>query len=85
MCTGLLTEAGPDADVYALMGVIQQARHRTEEARRHLERALYLSPNHREALLHLLLLHEQRGDVERAGVLRLRLERIERAGSVSDV
>jgi chemotaxis protein methyltransferase WspC len=75
LCTGLLTEAGPDADVYALMGVIQQARHQTEEARRHLERAIYLAPNHREALLHLLLLHEQRGDAERAGVLRLRLER----------
>jgi chemotaxis protein methyltransferase WspC len=75
LCAGLLQEAGPDPDVYALMGVIQQARHLTEEARHHLERALYLSPNHREALFHLLLLHQQRGDVERAAVLRRRLER----------
>jgi chemotaxis protein methyltransferase WspC len=81
LCDRLLAESGPDADTYALMGVIQQARHLTEEARRHLERALYLAPNHREALFHLLLLHEQRGDAERAGVLRRRLER---AGSVSD-
>jgi chemotaxis protein methyltransferase WspC len=75
LCAGLLREAGPDPDVYALMGVIQQARHQTEEARQLLERALYLSPNHREALFHLLLLHQQRGDVERAAVLRRRLER----------
>ena len=75
LCVGLLEGAGPDADVYALMGVIQQARHLTEEARQHLERALYLAPNHREALFHLLLLHQQRGDVERAAVLRRRLER----------
>ena len=75
LCVGLLAEAGPNADVYALMGVIQQARHLTDEARQHLERALYLAPNHHEALFHLLLLHQQGGDVERALVVRRRLER----------
>lgn len=75
LCLGLLAEAGPNADVYALMGVIQQARHLTDEARQHLERALYLAPNHHEALFHLLLLHQQGGDMERALVVRRRLER----------
>ena len=75
LCVGLLEEAGPDADIYALLGVIQQARHLTDEARQHLERALYLAPNHHEALFHLLLLHQERGDEARALVLRRRLER----------
>jgi len=77
-CQSLLASAGPTADVYALMGIIQQARHEHSESKRSFEKSLYLDPQHREALLHLMLLCEQQGAHDQARVLR---QRIERAGS----
>ncbi len=77
-CQSLLTTAEPTADVYALMGLIQQARHEIIESKRSFEKALYLDPQHSEALLHLMLLCEQQGAHDQARVLR---QRLERAGS----
>jgi chemotaxis protein methyltransferase WspC len=75
-CRAFLARKGPSAEAYSLLGVIHTARQEPEEAVRCLERALYLDPGHREALLHLMLLREQQGQLERAARLRRRLERI---------
>jgi chemotaxis protein methyltransferase WspC len=74
-CRAHLAAHGPSADLCSLQGTIHQARHETTEARQCFERALYLQPDHPEALLHLMLLARQQGDQERASLLRTRLER----------
>jgi chemotaxis protein methyltransferase WspC len=74
-CRALLDRAGPSADVYSLMGVVLQARGEAEEANRCFQKALYLRPDHREALTHLMLLAQRDGDAPRADLLRRRLER----------
>ncbi|HEV3444491.1 MAG TPA: CheR family methyltransferase [Gemmataceae bacterium] len=72
-CTAHLDRAGPSASAYSLLGVLRQAHRDEDEARRCFEKALYLDPNHDEALTHLMLLHQQRGDAGRAAILRQRL------------
>jgi chemotaxis protein methyltransferase WspC len=75
MCREHLTRSGPSADMYSLMGVIQQARHERAEAVTCFQRALYLDPNHRDSLMHLMLLYQEQGGEEQAGRLRQRFAR----------
>jgi chemotaxis protein methyltransferase WspC len=75
LCRLCLSHSGPSADVYSLMGIVAQAQHDTTEAVRCFQKALYLEPEHGEALLHLMLLHEQQGQPARASLLRRRLQR----------
>jgi chemotaxis protein methyltransferase WspC len=74
-CQAQLEQAGPSADLFSLMGVIHQARREEAEAVACFRKALYLEPNHDEALLHLMLLYQQKGDEAGAALLRRRLER----------
>jgi len=76
MCETELASGKPSSDLYALVGVIQQAMQETEKAEKAFARALYLDPAHQEALTHLMILTEGRGD--RAGAERLR-QRLSRA------
>jgi chemotaxis protein methyltransferase WspC len=77
-CQASLQEGGPSADAYSLLGVIQQARGDRDGAAASFRKALYLAPDHREALTHAMLLSAQRGDAGQAAALR---ERIKRVGS----
>jgi len=74
-CTAHLDRAGPSASTYALLGILRQARHEKDEATRCFEKALYLEPDHDEALTHLMVLCQQLGENDRAANLRRRLER----------
>jgi len=67
-----LIDAGPTADAFSLQGVIHQARGQSVAAAEAFRKALYLDPNHREALAHSLAL----ADDSRAAVLRDRLARL---------
>jgi chemotaxis protein methyltransferase WspC len=78
---GELLAAGPSAEVYSLMGVVHQARQERPEAARCFERALYLQPDHAEALEHLMLLYQLQGDGPRAALLRRRLLRCGAGGN----
>lgn len=73
-CRAYLKDAGPGADAFSLLGVILQARGDTDEAGDAFRKALYLAPQHREALTHAMLLAAERGDTTRARILRVRLE-----------
>jgi chemotaxis protein methyltransferase WspC len=74
-------QAGPSAELCSLTGVIHQARHDLAAAVHSFRQALYLEPDHPEALVHLMLLHEQQGDAGQAAALRTRLGRLaERTG-----
>src|SRR5262249_8411487 len=74
-CRSHLGRAGPSADAYSLPGVSQHAHGRPAEAADAFRRALYLDPDHREALTHAMLLAAGRGDAGRAAELRQRLAR----------
>lgn len=75
-CSALLRARPTLADGHALMGVLAAANGQPDEARAHLSRALYLDPEHRDSLSHLLLLAEQAGDLTQAARLRARLRRM---------
>jgi chemotaxis protein methyltransferase WspC len=75
-----LQEAGPSAETYALLGILKQAVHEEDEALRCFEKALYLDPSHAEALMHLRFLYLQRGDLDRAELLRRRLRKKQTRG-----
>jgi chemotaxis protein methyltransferase WspC len=79
-CQAHLVRCGPSAALFSLMGVIHQARHDRDEAGRCFRKALYLQPDHPEALLHLMLLCQEQGDGAQAALLRLRLARIAPGG-----
>ncbi|QDU22690.1 CheR family methyltransferase [Urbifossiella limnaea] len=71
--------AGPSAEWYSLLGVIDLAAGRAGDAESSFRRALYLDPDHREALTHLAMLCDRRGDAGPASGLRRRLARLPEA------
>jgi chemotaxis protein methyltransferase WspC len=79
-CQTQLAARGPTAEVYAMLGIIHKARRDDIESKRCFEKALYLEPNHSEAILHLMLLYEQEGAHPQAALLRTRLKRAGRGG-----
>jgi chemotaxis protein methyltransferase WspC len=79
-CQSHLKGAGPSADAYSLLGVLQQARGDASAAAASFRKALYLAPDHREALTHAMLLSAQRGDAAQSAALRERLLRADPGG-----
>jgi chemotaxis protein methyltransferase WspC len=63
------------ADLLALMGTTYDAINEQSRAEACYRRALYLEPSHADALLHLALLMERRGDAAAATRLRTRARR----------
>ncbi|HJZ56299.1 MAG TPA: CheR family methyltransferase [Gemmataceae bacterium] len=78
ICERRIQTGPPSADLFALLGVIHLAAGRRTDAADALRKALYLDPDHHEALTHMIVVHEQRGEPERAAGLRRRLARVER-------
>jgi chemotaxis protein methyltransferase WspC len=66
---------GPSAPAYVLLGLIRQAAGNAAQAEHCFGRAVYLQPDHYEALIHLPLLLEHRGETAVATVLRQRAQR----------
>lgn len=76
LCEQHLRNAGPDAAAYYLQGVIADARQHADIALQLYRKAIYLQPDHREALLHLAALLAAQGDVAGAQRMQERAERI---------
>lgn len=74
-CEQHITEWGPSADAYGLLGMIRNAAGTEQAAIEAFNRALYLEPSHHSSLIHLALLHERRGDRAIAANFRRRAER----------
>ena len=72
LCETCMRAHGPSAPAYVLLGLIRQAGGNAEQAEHCFGRAVYLQPDHHEALVHLALLMEHRGDTAMAAVLRQR-------------
>ncbi len=75
LCESSMRAHGPSAQAYVLLGLIRQAAGSPAQAEHCFGRALYLQPDHYEALVHLALLLEHRGETTMAAVLRQRAQR----------
>jgi chemotaxis protein methyltransferase WspC len=64
------------AEACFMLGLLSERRHEQQAAETYLRRAVYLDPNHYEALCHLALLAEGRGSESIARALRQRAERV---------
>ncbi len=74
-CERILSQQGPSADIYHLLGVVRDADGKRDLAAECYRRAVYLDPNHVEALTHLALLSDIEGDSTAAQRLRVRAQR----------
>lgn len=74
-CEALLTAQDDQADAYYLLGLIRESTGNLDEAEQLLRKAVYLDPAHHEALVHLGIICEQRGDNTNAGRFRERASR----------
>jgi chemotaxis protein methyltransferase WspC len=77
VCESHLRQHGPSAEAYYLLGLVKDAAGE-ETALDFYRKALYLEPNHFEALWHMALLLEKNGDTAAAASYRRRAERAER-------
>jgi chemotaxis protein methyltransferase WspC len=74
LCAEILSRDPSNCKAHYLRGVVLQAQGLLSEAQRSLEKALYLEPKHYEALIHMMLLSEQRGDQTAAANYRRRAQ-----------
>jgi chemotaxis protein methyltransferase WspC len=76
LCEAQLREHGPSAQAFYLLGLICSAEGRLYAADRCYRKALYLESGHHDALVHLALLLEQRGETREAKLLRSRAQKL---------
>ena len=80
-CLKAVEECPGDADRHHLLGLVQEALGDMDQARKSFQRAVYLDPDHEEALLCLSLLAARIKDEKGAAAYRNRLERVRRRRS----
>ena len=78
LCESLLRQDGPCASAYFLLGLVHDAGRDADNAREFFGKAVYLDPDHCEALVNLALLAERQGRGDEARLLRQRAERAAR-------
>lgn len=76
LCETELQQSGPSADLFFLFGLVRGASGMDGEAATCYRKALYLKPDHYEALVHLALLAKKLGDRDEARVLDERVRRV---------
>ena len=76
LCEAHLAEDPINAETYFLLGQVYQAGGNEQQAEQYFQKAIYLNPQHYEALLHLALLKEYYGDQKSAAILRQRIQRL---------
>lgn len=77
MCERLLLENGANADAYCLLGVVLHGLENLQRAEECFDRAIYLDGRCYDAVVHLALIKEHRGDSAGAEILRRRADRIQ--------
>jgi chemotaxis protein methyltransferase WspC len=75
-CQSYLYDNSTNAEAYVLLGQVYQAQRLELEAEKCFQKAIYLDPKNSEALLHLTLLREEKGDIATANILRQRWQRL---------
>ena len=79
ICETYLKENNTSVEAYILLGEVYQGKGMEKNAEQCFQKAIYLAPNNYDALLHLTLLTEHRGDIAKAAVLRQRIQRLEKS------
>ncbi|MGH8519143.1 MAG: CheR family methyltransferase [Panacagrimonas sp.] len=69
-CESFLERYGPHAMAFYLLGLVCDAQGDPDAAAAHYRKVLYLEPAHHEALVHLAMILERKGDAAGARVLR---------------
>jgi chemotaxis protein methyltransferase WspC len=82
-CEQYLSNHPPAAQVFYWLGLLSDVAGSALEAQGHYRKALYLEPQHPQALMHLAALLESQGDSAGARRLQARAARSERADSES--
>lgn len=72
-----------NVELYTLLGTLYQTKAENNQAEQYFRKALYLNPNHYEALLHLALLKEHRGDIAGANILQQRLKKLQQTSELN--
>ncbi len=75
LCLKHIELYGADPEAYFLLGLVQHANKEEGRAKEYFLKAVYLQPDHYEALICLALLAEQQGDAEQAELYRRRAMR----------
>lgn len=75
LCETHLLQHGPDAQAFYLLALMREAVGESGEAEALLRKAIYLEPQHYEALTHLAVLLQQRGDGANAELMQQRASR----------
>ena len=78
LCQVFLGENPVHAEAHFLMGLIHEALHNDDKAEAFFNKAIYLNPEHVEALNHLAFIESRRGNENGAERLRQRAQRISR-------
>jgi chemotaxis protein methyltransferase WspC len=78
-CEGHLQQQGASSEAYYLLGLVRDALGDRQNALECYRKAVYLEPEHVEALLHLALVSEKAGDRAAAQRLRERARRIDQS------
>lgn len=79
LCAAKLSADNACVDAYYLLGVVREAMGDRAGAAELFRKAVYLDPDHHEALIHLALLAETEGNHAAAAILKQRAERAARA------
>jgi len=74
-CERFLKDHPSNKEAYCLMGLISLGLDSFDQAEDFFQRALYLDPCHYEALLHVGLLYQKKGDRARASIIEDRMRR----------
>ncbi len=82
-CEQACSDNPGSADGYALLGAILMAEGNAVAAGNAFRKSLYLAPDHPDALSHLVVLAERRGDADQADALRRRLARLSNRGGTA--
>ncbi len=76
LCQEHIKQTPLDSDAHNLMGEIYQAQGEISMAIQSFQKALYLNPKHYPALVHLMLIKQQQGDISGAMILKQRIDRL---------
>jgi chemotaxis protein methyltransferase WspC len=79
LCERVIAESGATPEAYYLLGIVGNAAGNRDEALACFNKAVYLDPRHHDALVHLALLHEERGEHTAAANFKRRAERARRS------
>ncbi|MCX5806504.1 MAG: hypothetical protein NT010_10635 [Proteobacteria bacterium] len=75
MCEQFLKKHKQNKEAYYLMGLINLALNVFDKAEAFFQKTLYLDPYHYEALMHMQLLYEKKGDRTKASAMKGRIQR----------